>query len=245
MIMSAIPKPWSKEFSCGLKLCQRFGSVWTSEPKMQMLSLEHFSHISWQSSSAYFWLVWQELGKGLLGAHRGTLRSMPAWWQISCQVGIPSTGNRAPSDLFLSDGALGLSHRSQSPRTAETEDVPGWLRSADLKPFRGKSTNPAGCCFSLTGIYSLLFSCLENTRRAAAFAPGGKHLCKCPQNIWWMSRFKESWAMRKKATGAGELQKGNCKWTMQPSKKFGEMNYLNHKKLLQSDMVWGEGHNPA
>lgn len=141
--MPEIPKPWSKQLSWGPKLWQRFGSIWTSEPKMQMPSWEHFSHFLTWFLCIFLADVTGTYKKAHWGPnHSGMLRNKPAW-QVSCQVRIPSAGNRAPSDSSISDGAPGISHRSQSPAlqswglcpggyTALTSNPPMWKALSQL-----------------------------------------------------------------------------------------------------------------
>lgn len=166
-----------------------------------MLSLEHFSHVSWCSSSAYFWLVWQELGKGLWGLIEGHLVACLHDDKFPAKSGSPAPETELPVTHSSPVEHLGFPTAHTAP-ALQSRGRALTVTRLRPQPLPRESTNPAGCWFSLTGVYSLLFSCLENTRRAAAFAPGGKHLCKCEQNTWWMSRCKESWAMRKKGTAS-------------------------------------------
>ena len=143
----------------GLKLSQRLGSNSTYEQKMQMLSLKHFSHSLWYGSSAYFWLVWQELrAESSVGlSHRWTLRNVSAWQPTSWQIRTPAAEIGSQWLIHLQQGSWDFPQHSRAP--ALWCEITLWqLHSSDPRPFPVKSTSPAGV--SLNGIWFPLFFCL-------------------------------------------------------------------------------------
>lgn len=171
---------WSKEFSWGPKLTQIWLhlNIWTKNAN-NWSGAFFTQFVTWFLSLLLACVIGTQ-GRPTESPVIDGHRSVPAWWQTSCQVRIPSTRNGAPSDSFISNRAFGISHRTKEPLVLQGLRIRPDSCTAAMPTLPCKKHDSGWLlCLSRLALFPpvLLSSLPEDTSRTAAFALGRSHLC--------------------------------------------------------------------